>query len=138
MAMVPTRNHPYAAFSEDSHLRRGALPRTNSTMPCSRPQLDELLRAVHRPPVHLPAGQVIHERVLFLSVPNFSDPRATLVYSMVWRVMLASMLDLHHSSVMDRMTRLRQWCLLSHDSHDLYMLSVQRNFVGSSEFLRQE
>ena len=31
------------------------------------------------------------------------------------------------------MTRLRQWCPLS---HDLYTLSVQRNFVGSSEFLR--
>ena len=72
--------------------------------------------------------------MLLLGVPNsFSDPRATLVYSMVWHVMLASMLDLRHSSVMDRMTRLRQWCLLS---HDLYTLSVQRNFVGSSEFLR--
>ena len=57
----------------------------------------------------------------------------TLVYSTVWHLMLASLADLRHSSVTDRMARLRQWCLLS---HDLYTLSVQRNFAGPSKFRR--
>ena len=101
---VPPRNHPYAAFSDDSPWQityDGVL------------YLEQILRCPTQgsrltnyglfldPPVHLPARQVIHERVLLLGVPNSfnNDPRVTLVYSTVWRMMLG----LHHSSVTDRM-----------------------------------
>ena len=137
VATVPPGNHPYAAFSDDSPWQityDGVL------------YLEQILRCPTHGSrltnyglfldtrVHLPAGQVIHERVLLLGVPDsFNDPRVTLVYSTVWHLMLASLADLRHSSVTDRMARLRQWCLLS---HDLYTLSVQRNFAGPSKFRR--
>ena len=41
--------------------------------------------------------------------------------------------SLHHSSVADRFSRLRQWCILS---NDLYHLSVQRHVLMSADFQR--
>ena len=69
-------------------------------------------------PVYHNSERTLEERVLFLGVPNnFYDPQSTLIYSMVWHTITASLSELHRTSVEARFDRLRGWCLFSIDVH---------------------
>ncbi|OLQ10165.1 hypothetical protein AK812_SmicGene6101 [Symbiodinium microadriaticum] len=86
-------------------------------------------------PVYHNSERTLEERVLFLGVPNnFYDPQTTLIYSMVWHTITASLSELHHTSVEARFDRLRGWCLFSVDVH---RVSVNYSYINwISTFMR--
>ena len=55
---------------------------------------------------------------------NFTDPRTTLTltYSMIWHNIAASIADLRHSSLDEKLRRLRRWC---HTAYELYKFAGQ-------------
>ena len=83
-------------------------------------------------PVYHNSQRTLEERVLFLGVPNnFYDPQTTLIYSMVWHTITASLSELRHTSVE---ARLRGWCLFSVDVH---RVSVNYSYINwISTFMR--
>ncbi|CAE7220070.1 unnamed protein product [Symbiodinium microadriaticum] len=138
VSMLPPGNHPYAAFAPDAPWEisyDGVL------------YLDQVLnsptiRSILTPfglfvdfPVYDNSQLTLEERVLFLGVPNnFHDPQTTLIYSMVWHTITASLSELHHTSVEARFDRLRGWCLFS---LDVYRVSVNYSYINwISMFMR--
>ena len=49
---------------------------------------------------------------------NFNDPMITLIYSVIWHMITASLCDLHHTSS-DQYGRLRSWCCFARDLRTL-------------------
>ena len=127
-AWVPTtfpcyhqeKNHPYAAFAPDAPWEisyDGVLYLDQVLNPTIRSTLTLFGLFVDFPVYH-DRDRTLEERVLFLGVPNnFYDPQSTLIYSMVWHTMTASLSELHHTSVEDCFNRLRGWCLFFLDVH---------------------
>ena len=92
VAMLPPGNHPYALFSQDSPWEityDGVM------------YIEQILRC----PTHGSYDL------------NFTDPRATLTYSMIWHHVAASIANLHHSSLAEKLGRLRRWCCTAHELH---------------------
>ncbi|CAE7827964.1 unnamed protein product, partial [Symbiodinium sp. KB8] len=138
VSMLPPGNHPYAAFAPHTPWEisyDGVL------------YLDQVLnsptiRSTLMPfglfvdfPVYHNSQRTLEERVLLLGVPNnFHDPQTTLIYSMVWHTITASLSELHHTSVEARFDRLRGWCLFSLDVH---RVSVNYSYINwISVFMR--
>ncbi|CAE7921885.1 ube2z, partial [Symbiodinium necroappetens] len=70
--------------------------------------------------------EISYDGVLYLD-------QATLIYSMVWHAMTASLSELHHTSVEERLNR-RGWCLFSIAVH---RLSLNYSYISwISTFLR--
>ncbi|CAE7865000.1 unnamed protein product [Symbiodinium microadriaticum] len=117
VSMLPPGNHPYVLNS----------PTIRSTLTPFGLFVDF--------PVYHNSERTLEERVLFLGVPNnFYDPQTTLIYSMVWHTITASLSELHHTSVEARFDRLRGWCLFSVDVH---RVSVNYSYINwISTFMR--
>ena len=115
VAMLPPGNHPYALWeiTYDGVLYLEQVlrcPTLGSHLTNSGLYLDL--------PVHTPQQDVLYERVSFLGAPNnFTDPRATLTYSMIWHHVAASLADLHRTrtSIEAKLERLRRWCRMAYD-----------------------
>ena len=138
VSMLPPGNHPYAAFAPDApwEISYDGVLYLDQVLnsPTIRSTLTPFGLFVDFPVYHN-SQRTLEERVLFLGVPNnFHDPQTTLIYSMVWHTITASLSELHHTSVEARFDRLRGWCLFSLDVH---RVSVNYSYINwISTFMR--
>ena len=138
VSMLPPGNHPYAAFAPDApwEISYDGVLYLDQVLnsPTIRSTLTPFGLFVDFPVYHN-SQRTLEERVLFLGVPNnFHDPQTTLIYSMVWHTITASLSELHHTSVEARFDRLRGWCLFAVDVH---RVSVNYSYINwISTFMR--
>ena len=138
VSMLPPGNHPYAAFAPDApwEISYDGVLYLDQVLnsPTIRSTLTPFGLFVDFPVYHN-SQRTLEERVLLLGVPNnFHDPQTTLIYSMVWHTITASLSELHHTSVEARFDRLRGWCLFS---LDVYRVSVNYSYINwISVFMR--
>ena len=138
VSMLPPGNHPYAAFAPDApwEISYDGVLYLDQVLnsPTIRSTLTPFGLFVDFPVYHN-SQRTLEERVLFLGVPNnFYDPQTTLIYSMVWHTITASLSELRHTSVESRFDRLRGWCLFSVDVH---RVSVNYSYINwISTFMR--
>ena len=126
VAMLPPGNHPYSLFSNDTpwEITYDGVMYIEQILRCPTHGSHLTNYGLYLDlPVHTPQQDVLHERVLLLGVPNnFTDPRTTLTYSMIWHNVAASIADLHRSSLDEKLRRLRRWC---HTAHELCRFAGQ-------------
>jgi len=122
VAMLPPGNHPFAAFSPDApwEITYEGVYYVDQVLNCPTRRSTPTQYGVFVDlPVHCPDTHVLQQRVLLLGVPNnFNDPMITLIYSVVWHMITASLCDLHHTSN-DQYGRLRLWCCFARDLRTL-------------------
>ena len=100
VSMLPLGNHPYAAFAPDApwEISYDGVLYLDQVLnsPTIRSTLTPFGLFVDFPVYHN-SERTLEERVLFLGVPNnFYDPQTTLIYSMVWHTITASLSEAPH------------------------------------------